>query len=52
MGFFQTLGTTLQVVLAFFPRWFSTGIISVVVALGVWGLIALVLKLKDLFWPF
>lgn len=52
MGFFKTLSTIFEVILAFFPRWFITGFCAVLVAVGVWALIQLVIKLKNLFWPF
>lgn len=52
MGFFQSLGSTFKVIMAFFPNWFVTGFVGVIVAFGVWAAISIVAKLKDLFWPF
>lgn len=52
MSFFQSLKATWQVVLNFFPRWWSTAVLGVLIAFGVSVLIGIAQRLKDLFWPF
>lgn len=52
MGTFQALRNAFTVILAFFPRWFSTGILGLLVAFGVNAVIGIAQRLKNLFWPF
>ena len=51
MAFFQQLKEIYDVSLGFFPTWFRGAIDALLIGLGVFVLINVAQRLKDLFWP-